>query len=1457
MKQTNNAIKFLMAQYRAIFKNANLKMFLAAATAAALAAGSAQAATTLDSIKNGEVFNASNKLEITSGKADSTDNEFTVRIEADAHTIDSNTQDNQTFTAKSGTIVMDGKGSTLTIGAQSGAIVTLKEMKVLDGELVLKSNDGSKKSELTASTITIGAAADAQSGKAQKAAKVTIGTLGKLTGTVNVLSGGTITADATDAKQSIIAGSEFNVGKGGVVTVGTGKALSINSGIVTVEDGGKLTLVGGGSKVVLGGKNITLTGSALEGHKGTLDLGAVTNKRNIALNVDAANFGLLFKDGTLNLDGTQDQGGKLTIQVLDTDPNATIDLVEAGFLKADDGKLGDKFTATKSGAQASVVLDANKGVIKAGAFDPDKFKTVELEFADLTVGKATEGTFDIKKGAITVGSKLSVVEKTTADNNKDLTVSAAGVLNLKAAAGTAGVVDAKKVTVSATNETDTALNVLGGNWSIGNLAVTKGVVTVDNGATLTLNKDATVTTPASDSGSISVKNASTLDLAAAKTLTLETATQAGTVNLAGGSTLKVSYDKVFKDDKTLVTTVKQDAIASDGSSELFLNVADDFTIDGAGLDKLIDSLSTTKFKGFISFSKDVNLVASGTTSMKLSEIKSAGAYGGITGTTTDGNVDHSVMIGNIKVESDTANVTLQKDVTAVLYQADKDGYLVRNNKGAADVTLNQGSSLTLAGEGKAGAIEGSSTGSSTVEFGHAKTDVKDTVSVESIGATNGVSSVSVVKGKVELTAAPEEGKQIKLQTKKLSLSDGTSLTAKKQDIVVSADASGDTTIFGDVSAKSLSLTSTVAGASYTIGGDAMVDVGELTLNDNMTLNVGVDGPNGASATLETDKLTLAGGSLIVDPDWEKGVAIAAVKSLSDKDTNTDAQILDGKIAVGMNSVAAVGYGSRPEVESLLNTYGYLKPTTDKTALDLNKDKGLEAALLLNTPLQIAADNGVLIDSTAGAELKNIQNNKFEMKGNSALIVTDKAFQRDSNGKLQGPAVALAGATTAGAVSATGNSKVILAGAISKADSGLQIFAAKDASTKPIASGKTIAVETANGILATTIGDDGTMGQLDFKDEAAKKAFDGYYSASAAPVQTMLKKVFLNEQPVDMNKAGAQFVTSVANDPIDHSGVKADAAAHAATYAGAQVAAVASVGTMADAVVGRIGSMGVETAVIQATGSQANGGVWLTPMYKSVDADGFNAEGATYGADVDLGGVAFGADTVNGNMRFGAVFNIGSGDADGKGNGSGLKDEFDYYGFGIYSAMGFGNFALVGDASLNVISHDVKHAGLDAKGSADTTAVTMGITGQYTIANPMVDVTPHLGARFIRLDTDSYDLVAGGEHIATTDYDVQNVFSIPLGVTLSKAFEMGGWSLAPSADLTLTFNTGDTDVKSTTQFTGVKAIDLTTEVLDEVTYGVAVGLGAQYGAFGTNIGINYTGSSNTDSFGVNANARYMF
>ena len=63
MKQTNNAIKFLMAQYRAIFKNAYFKgMATALVLTAGLAAGQAQAA------HDGSFYESSDKTSFTEKK---------------------------------------------------------------------------------------------------------------------------------------------------------------------------------------------------------------------------------------------------------------------------------------------------------------------------------------------------------------------------------------------------------------------------------------------------------------------------------------------------------------------------------------------------------------------------------------------------------------------------------------------------------------------------------------------------------------------------------------------------------------------------------------------------------------------------------------------------------------------------------------------------------------------------------------------------------------------------------------------------------------------------------------------------------------------------------------------------------------------------------------------------------------------------------------------------------------------------------------------------------------------------------------------------------------------------------------------------------------------------------------------------------------------------------------------
>lgn len=125
--------------------------------------------------------------------------------------------------------------------------------------------------------------------------------------------------------------------------------------------------------------------------------------------------------------------------------------------------------------------------------------------------------------------------------------------------------------------------------------------------------------------------------------------------------------------------------------------------------------------------------------------------------------------------------------------------------------------------------------------------------------------------------------------------------------------------------------------------------------------------------------------------------------------------------------------------------------------------------------------------------------------------------------------------------------------------------------------------------------------------------------------------------------------------------------------------------------------------------------------------------------------------------------------------------------------------------------------------------------------------------------DDYDVHSDAGVLASADADNMNVFSIPVGVTLSKDIVAGAWTVKPVLDLTVSANAGDDEFDSDVKFSGMKnAASLSTEVLDDFTYGGALGVQAKYGeslSFGVNV--NYVGSDNADEFGVMGDVRFMF
>ena len=1483
MKQTNNAIKFLMAQYRAIFKNANIAMAIAAATAA-LAAGQAQAA---DLDKN-NAWNGLNAQNITVGgdqptydkinisAANDSDfnnakNAFTITIKGGADNVIKGSAASAAVKAPSGSLVIDGADAAktaLTIGGDnaSGAAVTLDSVNVKAGTLNISGKD--QDSSLTAKAIILGSKPESgetpdASTKAAAAANATInvGQSGAITASesFNIYNGGELkfTDTATAAKSKVTATKGINL-DGGTISVAAGGAALIEgkvdatNGTITVngKDKGNTALTVSGDVTFSGdssnlsvGKNGTFTvnggslklGSATLSNAGTIEIKGIAENTHKSLEMTSTQYEQLFK-GKLSF-----TGANATTSVLDI----SITGKEAIDLDAilNDGSKDDAKLALTT---ASFSLKADNAKYAAGSIKIAKDKP--LTFGTLTVGD--QGAFVISGSSVTIENGLSV---TKSGEKAELTVNNEGVLTLDGK-GKDKKLDVTKITLGDGSKSG-SLVVKNGDWSVGSVEVTSsgafqlkgGSVTLNEGANLSIAKGDGVT---ADNAKIDASKAGVINLPEASSVSLSNGAKL-ILDAADVYTIEGDNVSLTNGDGSKTSKFVQNAVKADSSS--FLEIKTDKTVTAEQAGKIKDKIASAGFTGFLDFGGKVE--ASKDESV---EYGTQGMMTGVNGVydntqvimKNDNDVKESLSAANLKLSGSgataVANVTDGKAL--VLVNANSKlgaGKFVQDSTGSVTgVNLaGENSALILNGSGEIGSITaaGNNSGSFTVGGavnGNGVVTVKGAIG----DSNNAVKNVTINAGSTLAVEGTEAAKDVYTNT--LTLNAGGSLKADKNTVTVTAKT--DNTIEGNLSANKLVFSTADSSVSFTNG--AFVNVDELSVNGtDAKIQVGSpasDGKTGSSATLEAGKLTLSNGTLFVDPALRQKAAIAAVKTLSKTESDgkgTDAQVLDGNIIVGMNSAVGVGFDTRAEVEDLLIQSNYMDPVTKS----FNEDPdALHAALILNTPIKIADGAGVVVNTAANSQTA-ATGNKLEISANSALVVNDSVFAVGADGKKTGTAVTFAGAQGAGTVSAA-NGQIILAGDFDGADTGIQIFNEK------VTSANGVKVVSANGVLNGTIGANGAIASLTPDPDKLK----GMFTTVSEPVRKLLQERIANQNNAfDKSQLGAQFLGSVTNDPKDLSGVKADAAAHAATYAGAQQAAVASVTTMADAMFGRVGAVGVEAASITATGSQANGGVWLTPMYKSVDADGFNAQGASYGSEVDLAGVAFGTDTVNGNMRFGAVFNIGSGDADGKGNGNGLKDEFDYYGFGIYSAMGFGNFALVGDASLTVISHDVK--GFDLHGKADTKAVTMGLTGQYTFATPAVDVTPHLGARFVRLDTESYDLNSAKGTIATTDFDVQNVFSVPVGVTLSKAFVAGGWSLAPNADLTITFNSGDTEAKSTTTFTGARAIDLNSEVLDEVTYGVTLGLGAQYGAFGTSFGINYTGSENTDAFGVNAQCRYMF
>ena len=1545
MKQTNNAIKFLMAQYRAIFKNANLKMILAAAAAAgALSAGAANAATAtadgnLAADEWAQAFKDGNGTVTITGKdtdkgaagkfqnitlagSASTSNGGTKLELAKNQMLVVGDSEAATNVIKAGAnkddhIEITGEGSLkiagtnkggkhygLTLDGASGSVLVQVDKVEVQSDLIVKTGaDNSAHAVLLANSLVVGDG------------KFTAGAADTVEGLASIKLG-----DAAGSGDATIDAREITINKDGKITLaalnGTGtdfgtdldgELLNVNGGILSFGSTATGTQDVKPSACVNVGKiNINNGGilSVAKGVRGSLDPAdggeGIVNVNDGAHVVIGGTLGLYA--GTMRVSegatlAASDADGMLYIgdENHDDDDIAVVELSSKKLASFLTGKVG---TAALKYKDESKIFDtdaandlANAATGKVNLQNGGTIKLTDsanVDVAQFTFNNtsATAGQIFAKGGTL-AGQNLTVSKKLTGADNlevaaKNLTL---GSTNLESG-DSLGVGNFWAENVNFVKNKDGEdfsfkdslyLENAGAGSITGHVDIDGGEIVIESGK-YTANGNVILTDSGSGTESaLYVKNAaSALKVNGLFETTATNGTaiiEDGVLDLRNASALKVAADTIklqdvaelYVDGSKFITKAG-DAVTFDTAKFAEKAVSGDAmsTMHIAGLGSLTmkqyeDLVTKTKFSGsFTGFDvTGTNTSGSMTFSDSILSGTPDSVYGNTVMTVDADAIKKVYSFGAVKLAQGANKLTIGENTTDGVVKLtngnlSSKGFFVETNDGkAGDVHLaTESSGLKLVGTGKVGnitaeAIPNPSTNTSMRERGllligdaHKYGSANVTVT-GNIGATDAILDAMMVTPGSSLTV---DGTNINLRH--LYVTQGATLNAPKATITVTKK-NGDTSaggennyaefeVLGSLTAKDLNLDykadANDAGAHIVAGGATLKLSGTLTLGNNVKLNIGSDDTNGLGAVVIADTLDMdTSGSIFVDPPYGKKASALIINKLSDNEVK-------GKLTVGQNAITAIGFAD--EASAMAVVADYLDANGS-----FNPGSSVKNALVINKPITVADGANISLDPNG-----NTGSSAVNVAKGAGLIITDAALT-DASGKKTKVAITVAGSDKK--IDIAADTPVLLAGKFTAADKDLKLFSGGKLTNE-------VKGQSVNGMLTFTVDTNGQVAEIKLDYEKLQSQM----AKTSGPVRDLVGKILGDDSAKYVTSGlGYDYLHDVASTSVN--GAEIDAVAHAATFAGAQVAAVAAVGTMAEAIGGRVGSMGVEAATIAATGSQANGGVWVTPAYKNVDADGFDAQGATYGADVDLTGVTFGADTVNGNMRFGAAFNIGSGDADGKGQGNGLKDEFDYYGVGIYSVMGFGSLAVVGDASFNVISHEVKGASGskdfgDVSAKADTTAVTLGVTGQYTIATEFADITPHAGMRFTRLDTESYEMKTAKGSIGKTDFDVQNVFSIPVGVGVSKAFNMGDWTLAPNADLTLTFNTGDTEVNSSVRFDGVKVNTvLDTEVLDKVTYGLNLGLGAQNGNFGTSVSINYTGSSNTDSLGINANARFMF
>lgn len=827
MKLSNNALTFLAAQYRAIFKQAYFKGLASSIAVAALAAASlpAQAAAlTQDDVKDGVVTVTEADKSIDTALNGVTDIVISGSGELKVNDVQQSATGSLGMTGGSLTITKDASNASIsadTVNIGSSATVTLSGGATLSGQTSVDVKDSTltlKGGSLTSNeTLTLGTATITSSGA------------NAIAGSSVNITGGTITQNDADSTLTISGASTVEEGDSSVflsnVTVnntkGTitfqGKGLSVDKGTITnagtmnlgaanisdatITNSGTIS----GSDVVLNGSAVTLSG----------DSAAAFNFKTLKITGDTKTFSV-DKNGTLSGSGISIEGSALELKATGA---AAANIKTTTFNASGDS---NKLTLGASGAYTGTdafTWEGNSGSITAASGASfSNTKLVSITGDNNTVSFASGSTVTAGEGFTLsgAGSSLEIASGSTATG-----VAGTVTVNGGAEFKLASKINSESLDIAGAGSKLTLSEGAALGASKANVKISNGASMSNTAANTAVTIGGTLTLEGTEEAKVSLDNSS-------GKLTVTGAATAAHADIKGGTELK--FSDTFSGDTVTIT----DATALEfGKNATFKS------------SNITGGTATTKFSG--AFAATDSTIDVGTAMTVAS------------GTT----LNNSQITGGTSLIDDGSLIAVDSTIEKVgTLQFKKDSSLTNStlNGGATSVTFDKAltaSDSTISG-GTAFKVSGAATLDNTTFNGGDSSSFAEKLTIKNGSTFNAGKSTTASKA-VELNNSTLNGDTKFEVTEALTANNSTINVGSGLKVTGASTLTGGTLNFAASNKYSGTAGITLNGTTVNVTGTGATVKGDITINGGV-FNVS-DGADITATKITNSAITLNSGTI--------------------------------------------------------------------------------------------------------------------------------------------------------------------------------------------------------------------------------------------------------------------------------------------------------------------------------------------------------------------------------------------------------------------------------------------------------------------------------------------------------------------------------------------------------------------------------------------------------------------